>query len=480
MVIFGGAVRAAPFMGSDFPLHDGGMFSVMASELLASGFAIPSETSFNHAGIPWVYPPLGIAIAAIGMAMFQMEVVFRVLPFLYAVASVGVFYALARGLRLPGHPAIAALAFALIPHAYDWLITGGGVTRGLGLVLAMAAITSAVYLIRSPSWLRVVLTGALGGLAVMTHPEAGVFAVLSVLVILVFEERRRLAVPWLAASGVVALAVAAPWWLNVVATHGIGILLDASGTRFGLAALLVRLTSLRYTGAGHLLVDVFLVLALIGTLHEIRQGRWILPVWFLASMAALPRGSDVYMTVPLALMAAAAIDGVGIPLARENPRAGKALAGAVFGFALFGALSVPLNPAAPVDQIPRSDRQVMEEIRTSGTTEVAVLTGRPWWGEGPGEWFPAISGIRNPTLTQGSEWLGAEVWEQTQLLNYELQRCSRISVDCLRTWMVENGIDHVLVSAVLGEDTFRSDLVEDEGLTTIRENGRTLLVQLAD
>jgi hypothetical protein len=480
VVILGGVVRAVPFMGSDFPLHDGGMFSVMASELLASGFTIPAETSFNDAGIPWVYPPLGVAIAAIGTAMFQMEVVFRVLPFLYAVASVGVFYALARALRLPGHPAIAALAFALIPHAYDWLITGGGVTRGLGLVLAMGAVTSAVHLIRSPGWLRLVLTGVLGGLAVMTHPEAGAFAGLSVLVILIFEARRLPAVPWLVASGLVALVVAAPWWLNVVATHGIGILVDAGGTRFGLGALLIRLTSLRYTGAAHLLLDVFLLLGLVGTLHEIRQGRWILPVWFLAIVAALPRGSDVYMTVPLALMAAAAIEGVGIPLARANPRTGKALAGAVFAVALFGALSVPLNPAAPVDQIPRSDRQVMEELRTSGLTEVAVLTGRPWWGEGPGEWFPAISGIRNPTLPQGSEWLGAEVWERTQLLNYELQRCSRISAECLRTWMVEHGIGHVFVSAGLGEEAFRSDLAADEGLTTIRENGRTLLVELAD
>ena len=43
----------------------------------------------------------------------------------------------------------------------------------------------------------------------------------------------------------------------------------------------------------------------------------------------------------------------------------------------------------------------MEELRTSDLTEVAVLTGRPWWDEGPGEWFPAISGIRNPALTRG-------------------------------------------------------------------------------
>jgi hypothetical protein len=46
--------------------------------------------------------------------------------------------------------------------------------------------------------------------------------------------------------------------------------------------------------------------------------------------------------------------------------------------------------------------------------------------------------------------------------------------------MVEHGIGHVFVSAGLGEEAFRSDLAADEGLTTIRENGRTLLVELAD
>ena len=47
------------------------------------------------------------------------------------------------------------------------------------------------------------------------------------------------------------------------------------------------------------------------------------------------------------------------------------------------------------------------------------------------------------------------------------------SADCLRSWMVDNGVRHVLVSAVLNDEEFRSDLAASEGLTTFsRTEGR--------
>ncbi|MEO6578314.1 MAG: hypothetical protein ABIO99_05390, partial [Candidatus Limnocylindria bacterium] len=58
LVVMGLAVavwlRVTPAF-SAFPTGDGGLFWVMASELRANGFVPPDTTSFNDAGIPWVY-----------------------------------------------------------------------------------------------------------------------------------------------------------------------------------------------------------------------------------------------------------------------------------------------------------------------------------------------------------------------------------------------------------------------------------------
>jgi hypothetical protein len=475
----GGLVRAVPFVGDDFPLHDGGMFSVMASELLASGLTVPAETSFNHAHIPFAYPPVGLMAAALGLAVLPMEDVFRGLPFIYAVASVGVMYWLARSLPLRGHPLLPALAFALMPHAFDWLILGGGVTRGPGLILAMLAIGCGARLFATPSWALAALTGLLGALSVLTHPEAGIFAAASLLVILSFSPGRRVAVPHLVGAGLIGLLATLPWWVNIMSTHGVGIFLAAGGTRWGLGNSLIRLTELRFSGAP-LFVDVFLLLGMIGAIHEVRKRRWLLPAWMAALILLMPGSGAVFFTVPLALLCAAAMEGIGYPLAQAHPRVVLGAAACLFGVALFTALNVMWMPNLPVDRIPASDREVMGNLRDSDLENVGVLTGRQWWDEGPAEWFPALSNVRNPVLVQGTEWLGTEAWDDTQALNLELQVCAYRDTACLVAWMQTTGVDHVLVSAVVPDGQMRNELAATDGLQIVLERGRTVLVRLAN
>ena len=73
----------------------------------------------------------------------------------------------------------AACAFALLPRSYEWLIMGGGLTRSLGLLFAMAVLAQAVALYRSPSALRIATAGILAALAVLTHLEMGLFLIYS-------------------------------------------------------------------------------------------------------------------------------------------------------------------------------------------------------------------------------------------------------------------------------------------------------------
>jgi hypothetical protein len=64
-MLLGILVRIAPVAGAGFPVGDGGMFYVMVREIQQAGMTIPAATAYNHAGIPFAYPPLGLWLTAL-------------------------------------------------------------------------------------------------------------------------------------------------------------------------------------------------------------------------------------------------------------------------------------------------------------------------------------------------------------------------------------------------------------------------------
>ena len=58
-LLFGAIVRFYPAISNGFPLNDGGMFYTMVQDLKANGYALPQFTTYNHADIPFTYPPFG-------------------------------------------------------------------------------------------------------------------------------------------------------------------------------------------------------------------------------------------------------------------------------------------------------------------------------------------------------------------------------------------------------------------------------------
>ncbi len=76
--------------------------------------------------------------------------VFRFLPLIVSTLTIPVVYLVAREL-LPSRfqALLATWAFALLPRAFDWSIAGGGVTRSLGMLLAVLAILEGVRFYRT-------------------------------------------------------------------------------------------------------------------------------------------------------------------------------------------------------------------------------------------------------------------------------------------------------------------------------------------
>ena len=143
VTVFGLVLRLLPTLGTALPLNDGGLFATMASDLQAAGFALPETTSYNLDSIPFAYPPLGIYLLALLSSALGVEPtdVLHVLPAFFATATIPLAYLIgARLLRSELLGLVAALAFALLPRSYEWLIVGGGVTRAPGLILAMLAV----------------------------------------------------------------------------------------------------------------------------------------------------------------------------------------------------------------------------------------------------------------------------------------------------------------------------------------------------
>lgn len=472
-LVLGMITRGLPVLQSDFPLHDGGLFYVMAQEIRDAGFVLPMTTKYNNAAIPFAYPPLGLYVVAVGSLLADSLQLLRFLPLVYSLLAIVAVYALTATVLTRRHAAAASVVFALTPHAFDWLIVGGGVTRGLGLALALFTITAAIAACRRPAWVRTFVAGLLGGLTVLTHPEAAAFAAASSAIIcLVDAEWRKRVVPLLAMAGI-GLAVSAPWWATVISRHGLDVLTGAAGSRQALIDSLQRVLELRLTGGPFPTLDIPLFLGMIGIAVAIWKRQWAVPLWALVVLVT-PAAGAFYVTVPWAVLGSVAIIEVADRAVGATARRARLAAATVIALALVNVLLMPLDRSSPVVALPFSDRVAMAQMGSTGPP-VAVLTNRPWWLEGPGEWFPALTGRTNAALAQGSEWLGADAWNAQRQRHEALQQCGR-SVDCIAEWMERTGVDTLFVSAVSEVDP--DELAGDPRFVLEGEWGETGLFRL--
>src|SRR5581483_7862715 len=59
------ALRGMPVLANDFPLNDGGLFSVMIEAVRGARYGLPWSVTYNGLEIPFAYPPLGFVLGAL-------------------------------------------------------------------------------------------------------------------------------------------------------------------------------------------------------------------------------------------------------------------------------------------------------------------------------------------------------------------------------------------------------------------------------
>src|ERR1035437_2522570 len=247
VVTFTGAlVRLIPVLTSSFPLHDGGLFLVLIRNIRAAGMALPAVTTYNNAGISFDYPPLALWVAA-ALPVDPLTTIRFAGP-LAAILTIPALYLVAREL-LPGraYAFVAILLHALVPRGWDWLVTGGGLTRTPGLLLALLAIRQILRLYRTLHWRNAAGAAIFGGLAALTHPEATVFVAMAFGLIAVLKVRDKVALVRTIGVAAGVLAVVLPWLLFLAAHGRLAVLAKAGGLGFDPVASLVALLAWHFT-----------------------------------------------------------------------------------------------------------------------------------------------------------------------------------------------------------------------------------------
>ncbi len=458
-------LRAGPVLGSDFPLNDGGLFYVMARDIQRLGFGWPAFTSYNGGTIPFAYPPLGPMLAALLANLLPVPLLqwFLWLPLLFSCLTVAGVYLVARQLLDSRFDALAAAAaFAVVPEGYQWLIEGGGVTRAPGFLFALFAVVFVLRWRKGGGILNAGMASVMAGVALLFHPSAGLFAAVSIAILLFRRPFGRSLATILLVGGGMAL-VAAPWWVVALIRVGPAGLTSAGGLSGPAGGLLTGGFDLvTFTLTGEVAMPWVGALGVLGLVRALSRREWLLPAWLVVEVLVDQRLGLMFAAVPVSLLAATGLSAVVVPaVAGLVPPFGSghlpgrlwqvrsarwllifAVEGAVLSGLLFNA-----SAGSPEHGLPPADRAAMSWVaaNTPSSAQFAVVTSDPSGSEGTQEWFPALTGRESDSVPQGSEWLGPGVWSARYAENIDLQACAGQTAGCLRAWLTLHGVSGTYV-----------------------------------
>ncbi len=446
-LLFGILVRVSFVTAFDFPLNDGGLFYTMSLDLQSNGYRLPEFTSYNFDQIPFAYPPLSLYAAALlddatPLSAFD---VFRLLPLCASIATMFAFLALARRM-LPDRVSFAAAvaAFALIPRSYEWMIMGGGITRSFGMLFALLALHEAHRLFVDQRRTAAVTLGLLGGLALLSHLEIAWFIAFSVMLFVAANGRHRTGVVGLLVAGMIAIAVAAPWWITVIAYHGISPFVAAASTASPshvnpIAVLIV------FQVTAEPMFALITALALLGVARCMADRRWLLPIWLLACGLLDSRGFENVAAIPVAMLAGLAVGRVLLPLLLQPEAESEGarrwiMPSAVFGFlGLYALLNALIATPQLLDATSHDERDAMRWVATNTPvdSQFLVISDQLWAVDRASEWFSVLADRRSVATVQGYEWL-PDFGERFDSYA-EIQKCAERSASCVDAWAEGGG-----------------------------------------
>jgi hypothetical protein len=464
-IALGIAVRAYHVLSQDFPLNDGGLFYAMARDLQAAHYHLPAFTSYNDAGIPYGYSPLGFYLAAAldDLTPLTLMDAFRWLPLVASCLIVVAFAALARTLLASRAAVVAAVvAFAVVPRSFIWMLMGGGLTRSLGLLFALVTLRQLVRMYTTRSWRLVPSVAAAAALTLLSHLGTAPLVAFSGVLFLLAYGRNRQALAMSAVAAIGAAVLSAPWWATVLSYHGPGPFLAAGatgGSIFRALDLMDVIDTLAHfgLGTGEAVLALVGMLGAVGFFYAMAMGDWVIPAWWITIIVMDARQGSTFATIPISMLAGVAVVHLLLPAMRQplgvtlrrNP--GRARWGPVAVLALFlvfSTLSALTRNPRVVGGLPelvglsRGERAAMAwvERETPPSARILVVAGTSWEIDKNSEWLPVLADRVSPGTVQGYEWrpLGEFARKKREYIN--LQACAGWVSSCLTDWSRATGV----------------------------------------
>ncbi|QCJ45949.1 glycosyltransferase family 39 protein [Haloprofundus sp. MHR1] len=425
VLLAGVAVYALYLTVNAYPGYGAGLYNLMGEQIAANGYLPPESIPYYTVdGVPFAYPPLMFyVIAAIrdvtGVGPFALA---RFFPGLVTIAYLAPTYLLARDV-LASRPAASAvgLLVALNPKVLQWHITAGGLVRAPAFLFAVCGIYAGYRLYTAVEttgyerrWLAV--SALCFGLTLLTHPTYTLFFVGS-FVILWLSLDRSLA--GFLRGGVVAaggFALATPWLLWNVSTHGIEVFTEASGTHGGIG--------------GGLAVTPWLAIPLLlaAALFLVRRpflGVWTVAAALLFQQARFVAFVGTFAVVALAFAPVRTAVAERVPRPKRRTLAAVAVAVTlVCGLGVVGYSMTVAEPSIAPAFVDDDDVAAMEWAGDETPEDATfVVVGDA------AEWFPDVSKRTMVVGLWGVEWEGAETYAEQKELYRTVSTCD--SADCV-------------------------------------------------
>ncbi len=447
----GVAIRLSFAITSDFPINDGGLFYIMIKDLQNNNFSLPLYTTYNNAGIPYVYPPFAFYVAGLleQVTPFSLFDILLFLPATITTLTIPAFYILSRDLLSKRTEVVISLfAFILIPDSFRWLIMGGGLTRSFGLLFSLLALHHVFRLYCDNDPRRIPIAALFCGLTVLSHPANTYFLIYSIALFFLVLRRTKTGVYYSLFLLIGTMIFTIPWIFTVTSRHGLALLMPGVDNGFTFVASISRLLLLKITN--ELFIPIWTFAFLFGFIIELINKKYFLPLWVIVIFILHTRAADQVAVIPLAILA-----GIGGYKALRTMFI-KQLSGwwyksmrlLIIGFILlYSIVIIFVAPPQLMTPLPQSERDAMRwiDMNTPITSRILVISPTIWYLDRSSEWLPALASRHNVSVVQGYEWMGD--FSQRIEQHIALQECSSQAPDCIEKWIVSTGrlITHLYI-----------------------------------
>jgi hypothetical protein len=475
ITLLGVFLRLQYLQKTDFAINDGGMFFTMIQDLQNNNYILPHFTSYNLSHIPYAYPPLSFYEGAILNQILHIDLItiLRFYPIFFNILSIPAFYFLAREITHIDRQALIATAFyVILLPSFEWLISGGGLTRSPAHSLFIAALYLFLVFLRTRKTRILIFSIITAACMTLHHIEYCWVLAFSIVVFSVFQLKFKEFIQYGLIYGFGIALLTSPYWITVISYHGLAPFISAFSTGdFDIATSFWRLILLILTRES--LVTYINVLAILGIWFSLFSRKYRVIIWFLLITFFDPRSAERLLIFPVTILASYTIEHIlSLMTAPSTSVVGPAIESTkntslrhsfigknftVFfvGFSilypfLLGFLHT-FEGDPSLTGLPVSQREAMNWIKNNTPEDsnfVVLNTNKTWSTDSTSEWFPAISERRNIITVQGTEWLPASTYLDIKRWSSEVKDCFSIGESCLSTWGTTNriGFDYLFIS----------------------------------